>query len=249
MRSLEIEVPSQNAFIVFGRSVLSVKKGALSSENMVIAPVNSAPEAAVKISGGKYFSYHENVVADLYEPIFYTHESLVNNGSLLFETDSEYSVSPSHKIGGFWGTGTVISLRNGIKNTEFLLCVMGDINGDSLCDALDTVLCEKYVNGIETLSGIAEKSTDFTGDEVVDVQDYSHIVNNSLNGGNPIFGGVRGDFNGDYAIDVLDIFAFDKMRESTDLSTENAVRMDLNNDGRIDDTDVKTLELLIEIFE
>lgn len=247
VRFFKLSSPAQNDFLVFGRNVLSVEKKAFTDENMIIAPVGSAPSAAAKLSGGKSFFYRENVTADLKEPIFYTHEALVTTGTALFETDEDYSASPSNKIGGYWGTGTKITLKNGEAEAEFLLSVKGDINGDSVCDILDTMLCERYINGSEQLSRIAEKSTEFTGDDVVDVQDYTRIVNQSLEGENKVFDGVRGDFNGDYAVDILDVFAFNKMINGN-LSDEEKIKADLNNDGIIDFADTKILEILVDTF-
>ncbi len=248
VRSLVTETPPRNAFLVFGRNVLRADKGVFNSENTVISPVGSAPEASAKLSGSKYFSYSEKVVADLKKPVFYTYQNLVNDGKVLFESTFEYGVEPSHKFLSYWGTGTEITLTNGDNKCVFSLCVKGDINGDSVCDVLDTMLCERYVNGFENLQGVELESTELTGDDEVDVQDYAQIVNQSLEGEGLAFEGVRGDLNGDYTVDVLDAFAFNKLSRQTNLSTEEKARLDFNNDGKIDLSDGIILELLIESF-
>ena len=248
VRSLVINDFSENPFTVFGRNVLRVDEGIFSLQNTVIAPLGSAPEAASKIGGSNYFSYKENVVADSDEPIFYTHQYLVNDSKSLFESSLEYGVNPSHKTLPYLGTGTEITLTNGNTKCVFSLCVTGDVNGDSVCDVLDTMLCERYINGFEDLDGVYLKSTEFTGDEEVDIQDYARIVNQALEGEDLVFEGVRGDLNGDYAVDILDAFEFNKLSKRSDLTSEQKARMDFNNDGIIDSSDGKFLEILIESF-
>lgn len=247
VRSINTDKPLSNTFAVFGRNVLHIGENVFCSENTAVAPENSAPVAAVKIAGGSFFSYRENVVADLNEPVFYTHQYLVNQGETLFETNAGYEVLPSHKTGGFWGTGTVITLKSSDSSADFELCVKGDINGDSVCDVLDVMLCERYVNSLDELTYISRKSAEFTGENVVDVNDYAQLVNQSLDGGYTVFDGVRGDLNGDYAIDILDIAVLNKMIKS-ELTQSQKIRADLDNDGKITSSDINLLELLIESF-
>ena len=125
---------------------------------------------------------------------------------------------------------------------------MGDINGDSVCDVLDTMLCERYVNSFEELNDVALKSTEFTGDGEVDVHDYAQMVNLSLGDENLVFDGVRGDLNGDYVVDVLDAFAFNKLLDNPDISVEEKAKTDFNNDGKISSADADILHILIESF-
>ncbi len=248
VRSFVPENPSENNFIVFGRNVLRADKGIFNSYNTVVAPIGSAPEASAKLSGSEWFSYKENVVADLKEPVFYTHQYLVDDRASLFESSVEYTVNPSHKTLEYLGTGTEIIIENSSKKCTFSLCVTGDINGDSVCDVLDTMLCERYVNGFENLSDIALKSTEFTEDGTVDVQDYAQMVNQALDGEGSVFEGVRGDLNGDYVVDVLDVFAFNKLSQKPNLSVEEKAKLDFNNDEKIDFADVQMLEMLVEFF-
>ena len=248
VRSLVSETPLEPPFLVFGRNVLRADKGVFNSENTVVSPVGSAPEASAKLSGSEIFSYNENVAVSLDELVFFTYKYLVTDGKALFESSFDYGVEPSHKYLSYWGTGTEITLTNGDNKCVFSLCVKGDINGDSVCDVLDTMLCERYVNGFENLQGVELESTELTGDDEVDVQDYAQIVNQSLEGDGLAFEGVRGDLNGDYTVDVLDAFAFNKLSKQTNLSTEEKARLDFNNDGKIDLSDGIILELLIESF-
>ena len=249
VRALATDKGSENPFIVFGRNVLRVDKGAISVKSTVISPMGSAPESAAKSVDGIYFSYSDGVTVDLKNPVFYTADYLVTSGDGLFSGNCQYSVEASHKLLEYWGTGTSITLKNGNDEGDFYLCVMGDVNGDSVCDVLDVMLCEGYVSGNESLGDIPLKSTEFTADNMVDVQDYAQLVNLALEQDYSVFDGVRGDLNGDYAVDVLDVFAFNRISQSSSLTLEERAKMDFNNDGKIDSSDALVLELLIESFQ
>ncbi|MBQ8183760.1 MAG: dockerin type I repeat-containing protein [Clostridia bacterium] len=248
VRSLDFKEPSQTPFTVFGRNVLNVGENVFTSESFAVAPVNSAPVAAVTSAGGMFLGYNESVIPDLEEQYLYTDKYLVNKSNMLFESNADYTVTPSHNTLRFWGTGTVVELKNGESTADFLLCVKGDINGDSVCDVLDVMISERYINELDFLSDIEQKGAEFNEDNTVNLQDYTQIVNQSLDGGYKIFDGIRGDFNGDYCVDALDIFAFNKMMKKEDISQLEKAKADLNNDGKIDTTDKIILETLIETF-
>ncbi len=249
VRALVTDKGTENPFVVFGRNVLRVEKGVFSPESTVISPVGSAPESSAKLVNGKYFSYSEGVTVDLKKPVFYTADYLVTDDNTLFSGNCQYSVEASHKLLEYWGTGTSITLENGDSEGEFYLCVMGDVNGDSVCDVLDVMLCEEYVSGNESLGEIEIKSTEFTADSVVDVQDYAQLVNLALEQDYSVFEGVRGDLNGDYAVDVLDLLAFNRLSQNPRLTVEEKAMLDFNNDGKINSSDALVLELLIESFQ
>lgn len=248
VRALDFSEPTQTPFIVFGRNVLNVGEDVFTSEGFVVSPLKSAPVAAVTKAGGKFLGYNESVVPDLRENYLYTDQYLVNEKEALFESNAEYEVTPSHNTLNYLGTGTVFELKNGDVTANLLLCVKGDVNGDSVCDILDVMISERYINELDFLSEIEKKSAELNDDNTVDLQDYTHMVNQSLDGGYKIFDGIRGDFNGDYCIDALDIFAFNKLMKKEDISQLEKAKMDLNNDGIIDSTDKKILENIIDSF-
>ncbi len=250
VRSLDTETEVENPFIVFGRNVLSIGNRTLTSGSTVIAPMNSAPTAAAKIAGGKYLGYYENVTADLTENILYTDSYVIDKGDRIFSATAEVKVLPSHNImTEYWGTGTVITLKNSDNSADFLLCVKGDINGDSVCDVLDIVSSEKHINDEYVLTGIEEKSADFDGDNDITVQDFTRIVNIAMGSEYKIFEGIRGDFNGDYTVDILDIYIFNKTFNNKSMTEKEKALYDLNNDGVVDNSDRTVLFDLIELFE
>ena len=75
-----------------------------------------------------------------------------------------------------YGTGSVISFyKDGEKVSTYTLIVKGDIDGDSLCDALDVSLVEKLVTGNEVLGEIYILAADINNDNVITLEDYKSI--------------------------------------------------------------------------
>lgn len=250
VRSLLFENPFESTFVVFGRSVLTVKGNVFSKDNTVIAPESSAPIAAAKISGSKYLEYFETVTPDLTENIFYTHKYFSTSINEMFRYDCEMKVTPSHKaFEEYIGTGTKIILVNGENSAEFLLCVMGDANGDSVCDVLDAVMVKGCANKQIDLEKIQQRSVDFNNDGEINAHDYAQSVNVALGEEIKVFDGVWGDLNGDYCVDILDLFEINKFINNPDLSEEEIAKADFNNNGIIDKTDKEILNDLIEEFQ
>ena len=182
--------------------------------------------------------------------VLYTDEFLVTDCRNLFLSNVDFGVTPSHVTDKeYFGTGSVISLKNGNKSTDFQLCVKGDVNGDSVCDALDVLLGERFINGLCNLEDIQQKSTDMNEDSNINPQDYTQLVNLALGSSYKLYEGVRGDLNGDNAVDVLDIIAFDRMMKNNNLSQEEKDKIDFNNNAVTDSNDRYLLTEIILMFE
>ena len=250
VRSLVFENAFESPFVVFGRSILRVEGNAFSKNNTVIAPKDSAPIAAAKISGAKTFAYTEAVIPDFADNVFYTHKYLATKADELFVADCDVNITPSHRaFENYLGTGTKITLTSNGKSAEFLLSVIGDANGDSVCDVLDTVMVKSFSNKQTDLEKIQQKSVDFNGDGVVDANDYAQAVNVALGEEIKVFDGVWGDLNGDYCVDILDLFMMNKFMSNAQLSAEEKAKADFNNDGIIDTADKDILNELLEEFK
>lgn len=168
----------------------------------------------------------------------------------MFVADCDVNIIPSHRVfENYLGTGTKITLTNNGKSAEFLLSVIGDANGDSVCDVLDTVMVKSFSNKQTDLEKIQQKSVDFNGDGVVDANDYAQTVNVALGEEIKVFDGVWGDLNGDYCVDILDLFMMNKFMSNAQLSAEEKAKADFNNDGIIDTADKDILNELIEEFK
>ncbi len=89
----------------------------------------------------------------------------------------------SHMQGGqeLYGTGTIITVFAGEEYIgDYTLIVEGDIDGDSVCDAIDAMMAERVSNGHGTLEGAYALAADGNVDGVVDIIDYQSLVNRAL---------------------------------------------------------------------
>ena len=79
------------------------------------------------------------------------------------------------------GTGSIISVFDGDEYIgDFTLVVEGDVNGDSVCDALDAMQVALASNGHKTLDGAYALAADSNADDIVDANDYQAIVNRAV---------------------------------------------------------------------
>lgn len=80
------------------------------------------------------------------------------------------------------GTGNKIKLMDGdYLVDEVQIVVTGDVNGDGATDVLDALNVEMVCNNHNTLDGVFFKAGDIlTDDGVIDVNDYSAIINEAL---------------------------------------------------------------------
>ena len=79
------------------------------------------------------------------------------------------------------GTGSIITIFDGNEYIgDFTLVVEGDVNGDSIVDALDAMHVGLASNGHRTLEGAYALAADSNADEVVDANDYQAIVNKAV---------------------------------------------------------------------
>lgn len=250
LRRIKTENTFSIPILIFGRNILGVNEDAFSENTTVVAPKGSAPVAVARKNGGKYLEYNESVVIDSESKYILTDAFLVNESNALFSGDADYEITPSYiYAGGYYGTGSTVTVFSGNKLLDMTLCVKGDVNGDSVCDAIDVTLCEKYVNGLKDMSDLEKAASDLNLDGEVTAADYSQIVNISLEGEYKIFKGIRGDVNGDYTVDALDIAAFNRSMAKSDLSEEEKAVCDFDNDGEVTEADREILtELAINFI-
>lgn len=246
LRRVKTEGDISIPFLIFGRNILSVNEGAFSEKTTVVAPKGSAPVGVARKCGAMYLEYNESVVIDVENKLIITDAFLVNKKDMLFSGNADYEINPSYVYdGGYFGTGSKVSVVSNNKKLEMTLCVKGDVNGDSVCDVVDVALCERFINGFLWADELEKVSMDMDNNGKIDVSDYSAMVNVALDGEYRIFNGIKGDIDGDYAVDALDVVAFNRLSSETDLSTEEQAKCDFDNDGKITEADKAVLIELV----
>ncbi len=128
----------------------------------------------------------EATVVDFGDKLIYTHSSEnINSTSGVFtELGENIVVKPSYSSGEtmLYGTGTKVKVYGDVDHIdlmqEYTIVVYGDVNGDSVVDALDAQIIARQVNG---LGEIGDKTTrraaDLDKSYEIDVNDYQAVVN------------------------------------------------------------------------
>ena len=89
------------------------------------------------------------------------------------------TVSCSPIAGTFCGTGSDVFVKNSSSKVleEYKLVVLGDINGDSACDVLDTMGLQKVIVGKDTCTDAHLVAVDFDENGYADINDYQSLIN------------------------------------------------------------------------
>ena len=85
---------------------------------------------------------------------------------------------------GFIGTGSKVQVTDttGTQVAEYTLVVRGDVNGDSVCDALDLMLIElaRQTNNNVTLEGAYFAAANLAEDSEINIDDFNAVVNKAV---------------------------------------------------------------------
>ena len=120
--------------------------------------------------------------------------------------------------------------------------ITGDTNGDGVVNESDYINLKNYIDNVESSADFVRKNSDINGDKIIDEKDLQGI-RDKLDGINVNYSeaGVLGDVNGDGELSIADLQAIKnynnrKSNGDQEFYINNA---DINNDGKIDNEDVK----------
>lgn len=83
----------------------------------------------------------------------------------------------------YYGTGTTLSLfENSVHTGDHMVVVVGDLNGDSVCDKLDATRTAQFENGHATSTNLEAYATNGSVSDTVYVASYQFVVNTALAG-------------------------------------------------------------------
>lgn len=98
------------------------------------------------------------------------------------QTNATFSSTPSLTVSGksYFGTGSNITATDKTTGavTNYVTVIKGDLNGDSVCDALDCLLANFMLTGKMNADGLQLLAADAAS--IIDIADYQHILNISV---------------------------------------------------------------------
>lgn len=127
----------------------------------------------------------ENSVIDKENSIIFSRNDACQSVEEICKTaeDITYNVEPSSSFGeyNFLGTGTVVTLyKNEEKIAEYTIVIDGDLDGDSVCDALDIALTEMSMNKNRTPSEIECYAANGMAIDEINIDSFQYVVNTAL---------------------------------------------------------------------
>ncbi len=133
--------------------------------------------SALKVTE-KYNSYF-----DIANKFIFTDMQQCNNISELLTVADGYSIQVTPSKNTYLGSKTSIDVTDnasGTKTESYTLLVMGDSNGDSVCDVLDVSKVSQVVTNVDSFSDENKFAADFDKNGIIDLSDYQSIVNHAL---------------------------------------------------------------------
>ena len=102
----------------------------------------------------------------------------------VFNVKDGFKLQTEHSLEGYCGTGTVVKVldENNEVVKEYKIVVQGDVNGDSICDAIDCMLLElaRHTNNNVSFDGVYFAAGDFTEDGEIGIDDFNAVVNKAI---------------------------------------------------------------------
>lgn len=176
--SLAFSSPQNCSFAILPQSLKAISRGSLDSGAIIICAEGSGASAYAEENGNSVFTC-KNKISATKNGIFVTEDFLIDDEGLLFGGDAPSIVKPSHQ--GYFGTGSEITLFNNEETSIFRLAVLGDLNGDSVCDALDVLLCERAASSDASLTDWETVSGDLDFNDEITQTDYQQLINKAIN--------------------------------------------------------------------
>ena len=149
---------------------------------------NSSVKANYTQTGELYptiLAIDENSVIDKENNVIFSENTICQNIEEICKTaeDITYNVEPSSSFGEhkYFGTGSVVTLyKDEEKIGEYTIVINGDLDGDSVCDALDSALAEMSMNKNKIPSAIECYAANGMPMDEININSFQYVVNTAL---------------------------------------------------------------------
>ncbi|MBE6814577.1 MAG: hypothetical protein E7522_03905 [Ruminococcaceae bacterium] len=174
-----------NYFWIYG---LNIKNDKIICEIYSSPNFNSSVKANYTLTSELYKEIYvadEKSVIDKENNIIFSENDACQSVEEICKTaeDITYNVEPSSSFGeySYLGTGTVVTLyKNEEKIAEYTIVIDGDLDGDSVCDALDISLAELSMNKNRTPSEIECYAANGMAIAEINIDSFQYVVNTAL---------------------------------------------------------------------
>lgn len=177
--------------VIVPESVTEISDNAFADFSGVIYCIKGSYAHQYAVDKGIPFTFwcpmdDESLLLDTSNRLLYTNMEGCNDVYDVTSSLIEYSfsgITPSYLYGNyeFFGTGSTFSAY---RDSQYLgnitLIVEGDLNGDSICDALDASLLANHKKADATLVGAYRTAADTNMDGALTVEDYQAVVNKAV---------------------------------------------------------------------
>lgn len=200
---LKLNITPANTTDTIKYSVSDSNKASVSSAGVVTISTRSSATGTVTVtatasSGQKAYC---NITIKSWPDVLKTVDNTTNINRRYIVTDANLTVkikdlvtaktgysiaaTPAVSSGGisFFGTGSIVDVYDEYGNLAmtYTLIVKGDLNGDSVCDALDASLTEMYSVGLKTPTAAEIYAANGSASATeIDVDAYQYVVNKCL---------------------------------------------------------------------
>ena len=129
----------------------------------------------------KYIESTENTTIDYSNQIIFSEVWCEKEISNIVDISDINSINAqANSSDGFIGTGSTLVINKGDSTAHYSIIILGDLNGDSVCDALDAAVAYFYSAGLKEPTENEILAANGCAADEIDVNDYQSIVNWAL---------------------------------------------------------------------
>jgi hypothetical protein len=177
--------------VIVPESVIEISDNAFADFSGVIYCIEGSYAHQYAVDKGIPFTFwcpmdDNSLLLDKSNLLLYTNMEGCNDVYDVTSSFIQYSfsgITPSYFYGNyeFFGTGSTFSAYYGSQYLgKITLIVEGDLNGDSICDALDASLLVNHEKANLTMVGAYRTAADTNMDGKLTVEDYQAVVNKAV---------------------------------------------------------------------